>query len=86
MKDQIWNVINLLLTANVFFVLAIFGWFVVGLVGRANHLDLGFDQWRSLWDPLFLPAISVLMGGAIASGIYQKVNKWLAERQAAKES
>lgn len=81
MKDRIWHVINLFLTANVFFVLGIFGWFVVGLVGHANHWNLGLDLWRSLWDPLFLPAISVLMGGAIASGIYQKVNKVLAERR-----
>jgi hypothetical protein len=85
MKDQIWNVINLLLTANVFFVLAIFAWFVVGLVGRANQVDLGFDLWRSLWEPLFLPAISVLMGGAIFSGIYQKTKKWLTERRTSRE-
>jgi hypothetical protein len=81
MKDKIWNAINLLLTINVFFVLAVFGWFAVSLIGRANHVDLGFDLWHSLWEPLFMPAISVLMGGAIASGIYQKVNKWLAERR-----
>jgi hypothetical protein len=86
MKDRIWNVINLLLTANVFFVLAIFAWFVVGLVGRANQVDLGFDLWHSLWEPLFLPAISVLMGGAIFSGIYQKINKWLVESRGARES
>jgi TRAP-type C4-dicarboxylate transport system permease small subunit len=81
MKDKIWNIINLLLTANVFFVLAIFGWFVVGLCGKASNVNLGLDLWRSLWDPLFMPAISVLMAGAIGSGIYQKFNKWWADRQ-----
>jgi TRAP-type C4-dicarboxylate transport system permease small subunit len=81
MKDKIWNFINLLLTANVFFVLAIFGWFVVALVGQANQVNLGLDTWRSLWDPLFMPAISILMAGAIGSGIYQKFDKWRTERQ-----
>ncbi len=76
MKDQIWKLVNLLLTANVFFVLAVFGWFVVGLIGRANHINLGFDQWRSLWEPLFMPAISLLMAGAIGSGIGQWFQKW----------
>jgi hypothetical protein len=81
MKDKIWNVINLLLTANVFFVLAIFGWFVVGLCGKASNVNLGLDLWRSLWEPLFMPAISILMAGAIFSGIYQKLNKWWESRQ-----
>lgn len=81
MKDKIWNVINLLLTANVFFVLAIFGWFVVGLCGKASNVNLGLDLWRSLWEPLFMPAISILMAGAIGSGIYQKLNKWWEARQ-----
>jgi hypothetical protein len=81
MKDKIWNLINLLLTANVFFVLAIFGWFVVGLCGRASNIDLGFDLWHRLWEPVFMPAISVLMAGAIGSGIYQKLNKWWSDRQ-----
>jgi hypothetical protein len=82
MKDKIWNLINLLLTANVFFVLAIFGWFIIGLCGRASNIDLGFDLWQRLWEPVFMPAISVLMAGAIGSGIYQKLNKWWSDRQA----
>jgi hypothetical protein len=80
MKDKIWNFIDLFLTANVFFVLAVFGWFVVGLLGRANHINLGFDLWHRLWEPVFMPSISLLMAGAIGSGIWQWFNKWWLAR------
>lgn len=76
MKDKIWNLINWLLMANLFFVLAIFGWFVLGLVGRASNINLGFDIWHSLWEPVFMPSIGILMAGAIASGIWQQITKW----------
>jgi hypothetical protein len=81
MTAQIWQAINFLLTANVFFVLAIFVWFILGLVGRSSHVNLGFDLWQSLWEPLFMPAIGVLMAGAIASGIAGKVQQWLVDRR-----
>jgi hypothetical protein len=80
MKDKIWNFINLFLTANVFFVLAVFAWFVVGLIGQANHINLGLDLWRSLWETVFMPAISILMGGALLSGLGQWLNKWWLTR------
>ncbi len=80
MKDKVWNFINLFLTANVFFVLAVFGWFVVGLIGRANNINLGFDLWHSLWVPVFMPAISILMGGALFSGLGQWLSKWWLAR------
>jgi hypothetical protein len=80
MKDKIWNFINLFLTANVFFVLAVFGWFVVSLIGRANHVNLGFDLWHRLWSPVFMPAISILMAGAIGSGLWQWAHKWWLTR------
>jgi hypothetical protein len=80
MKDKIWNFINLFLTANVFFVLAVFIWFVVGLIGQANHINLGLGLWRSLWETVFMPAISILMGGALVSGLGQWLNKWWLTR------
>jgi TRAP-type C4-dicarboxylate transport system permease small subunit len=75
MLPRIINLINNLLTFNFFFVLLSFGWFLVAIVGQYSHIPLGMQLWRSLWDPLFLPAISVLMGGAILSGTVSYVFK-----------
>ena len=80
MKDRLINWLNTALTINLFFVLISFVWFFVAVVGRAAQIDLGSDLWYSLWDPLFLPAISVLMAGAIGSGIIS----WVSRRFLAK--
>ena len=69
MKDRLIHWLNTALMVNLFFVLASFGWFVVALVGRGTQINLGFDLWYSLWEPLFMPAIGILMAGAIASGV-----------------
>jgi hypothetical protein len=71
--------LNTLLTANFFFVLASFLWFVIALLGRSFQVPLGFDLWYRLWQPLFQPAIGVLMLGAIVSG----VGGWLLNKIAA---
>jgi TRAP-type C4-dicarboxylate transport system permease small subunit len=75
MITRISNLINNLLTVNVFFVLLSFGWFVIAIVGEYTHIPMGLLIWQSLWEPLFLPAISVLMGGAILSGTISYISK-----------
>jgi hypothetical protein len=75
MITKITNLINNLLTANVFFVILSFVWFVIAIVGKYTHIPLGMQVWQSLWEPLFLPAISVLMAGAIISGTISYVAK-----------
>ncbi len=69
MRDKLLSGFNLLLTADFFFVLASFFWFAIALLGRSFELSLGFDLWYSLWEPLFMPAIGLLMAGAIVSGV-----------------
>jgi hypothetical protein len=69
MKDQISRLISWVLVVDLAFVLLSFGWFLMAVLGRSMNLDLGLDLWYSLWDPLILPAISILMAGAIASGV-----------------
>jgi TRAP-type C4-dicarboxylate transport system permease small subunit len=69
------NLINNLLTFNVFFVLLSFAWFLLAIIGNYTNIPLGLQVWQSLWEPLFLPAISVLMGGAIVSGTISYVTK-----------
>ncbi|QQE66955.1 hypothetical protein GFS31_36600 [Leptolyngbya sp. BL0902] len=69
MKDMISRTISWILVVDLGLVLAAFAWFMAAVVGRSMNLNLGLDLWYSLWNPLILPAISVLMAGAIASGV-----------------
>ena len=75
MKERLIDWLNTALMINLFFVLASFVWFVAALVGRATQVNLGFDLWYSLWDPLFMPSIGILMAGAIISGIVSWVSR-----------
>lgn len=75
MKDRLLNGLNTALMFNLFFVLFCFGWFVIALIGRSTQVNLGFDLWYSLWEPLIMPAIGVLMAGAIVSGVSSWVGK-----------
>ncbi len=75
MIAKISNLINNLLTVNVFFVLLSFIWFTIAVIGKYTNIPLGLQVWQSLWEPLFLPSISVLMGGAILSGTISYISK-----------
>ncbi|MCM1985115.1 hypothetical protein [Lyngbya confervoides] len=69
MKERILNGLNTFLVWNTFFVLISFIWFVAALIGKSTHVPLGLDLWMRLWDPLFTPAIGLLMAGAMVSGL-----------------
>ena len=78
MKDRLINGLNTLLMFYLFFVLLCFAWFAIALIGRTTHVNLGFDLWYSLWEPLIMPSIGILMAGALVSGISSWVsNKFL---------
>ena len=78
MLNKVLNGLNWLLVANLFFVLASFGWFATAVVGRSMNVNLGLETWYSLWTPVFQPAIGILMAGAIALGILGWASKKLA--------
>ncbi|MBF2079424.1 MAG: hypothetical protein IGR76_13145 [Synechococcales cyanobacterium T60_A2020_003] len=67
--------LNTALMVDLFIVLFSFFWFGIALVGQALDIPLGFDLWYSLWEPVFTPAIGILMTGAILSGIAGWINK-----------
>ncbi|NET52709.1 MAG: hypothetical protein F6K09_29735 [Merismopedia sp. SIO2A8] len=75
MKEKFFNGLNTLLMANLFLVLASFFWFAIALMGRLFNISLGLDIWYLLWEPVFTPAIGLLMGGAIISGIASWISK-----------
>lgn len=77
MKDRLIDWLNLFLMADVFLVLFSFAWLAVAVAGRAANVSLGLDLWYKLWEPVFTPAIGILMAGAILSGIISWVSKRL---------
>jgi hypothetical protein len=82
MKEQINRVISWILVFDFGLVLASLGWFLVAVIGRSFQFDLGLELWYKLWNPLFLPAISVLMAGAIASGVMGWIGRQLDRSKA----
>jgi hypothetical protein len=76
MKDRLIGWLNQLLVVNVFLVLLGFVWFAIAVVGRSVGVPLGLDLWHRLWQPVFTPAIGILMAGAILSGLIS----WLSKR------
>ncbi|MEM9148960.1 MAG: hypothetical protein AAGB19_00615 [Cyanobacteria bacterium P01_F01_bin.3] len=75
MKDRLLSGLNTVLMFNLFFVLFNFVWFAIALIGRATNINLGFDLWYSLWEPVTMPAIGLLMAGALVSGLFSWVSK-----------
>ena len=75
MKERLINWLNTALSINLFFVLASFVWFATAWGGRAANINLGFDLWYRLWDPVFMPSIGILMAGAIISGSVSWVSR-----------
>ncbi|MBD2040995.1 hypothetical protein [Microcoleus sp. FACHB-672] len=77
MKDKFLDWLNLFLVADVFLVLFSFAWLAAAVIGRGAGVPLGLDLWYKLWQPVFTPAIGILMGGAILSGIISQITKRL---------
>ncbi len=77
MKDRLIGWLNQLLMLDVFLVLASFFWLAAAVIGRSLGVSLGLDLWYRLWEPVFTPAIGILMAGAIFSGLISWVSKRL---------
>lgn len=81
MKDKLLNLLNIFLVADVFLVLISFGWLVVAVIGHNAQIPLGLDLWYKLWEPVFTPAIGILMVGALLSGIISWISRKLQLRE-----
>lgn len=81
MKDKLLEWLNLALVANLFLVLFSFFWLAIAVVGRSFNLPLGLDLWYRLWEPVFTPAIGILMAGALLSGLVSWVRKRFGSEQ-----
>lgn len=76
MKDKLLRWLNWALVADFFLVLFGFFWLAIAVVGRAAGVPLGLDLWHQLWQPVFTPAIGILMTATIVSGL----GSWIVKR------
>ena len=77
MKEKLVSWLDLFLVIDVFLVIIAFVWFAIAVIGHYSGLSLGLDLWHKLWEPVFTPAIGILMGGAILSGIIKQITQRL---------
>jgi hypothetical protein len=73
--------LDLLLVADVFVVIAGAVWFAVAVIGHSRGIEQPLHLFQQLWEPLFTPAIGVLMAAALISGVMGWVLRWW-QRQA----
>lgn len=67
--QRIRDSIDRLLVADVFVVLAGALWFLVAVISSSQGLEAPLRLFQRLWQPLFTPAIGLLMGAALLSGV-----------------
>lgn len=81
MKAKLLNWLNTALVADFFLVLFGFIWLAIAVIGHSLHVPLGLDLWYKLWQPVFTPAIGLLMAGSIISGVSGWITKRFNARQ-----
>jgi hypothetical protein len=60
--------IDTLLVIDVFVVIAGALWFGVAVLCHSRSIEAPLNLFQALWEPLFTPAIGLLMGAALLSG------------------
>ena len=80
MKEKFLNLLNIFLVVDVFVVLLSFLWLAIAVIGHSAGVPLGLDLWYKLWEPVFTPAIGILMAGALLSGIISWISRKLQPR------
>lgn len=82
MKERLLQGLNVALMVDLFLVLFSFFWLAIAVAGRATNVPLGLDLWYKLWEPVFTPALGILMAGALLSGVISWVTKRWSDRSA----
>ncbi|MFN5118605.1 MAG: hypothetical protein ACK5FE_05875 [Cyanobacteriota bacterium] len=67
--QRLKGAMDVVLVMNVFLVLAGAVWFAVAVVLHSQKVEAPLDLFQKLWEPLFTPAIGLLMGAAVLSGV-----------------
>ena len=66
--QQLKGSMDTLLVVDVFVVIAVATWFAVAVTLHSQHIEAPLVLFQRLWEPLFTPAIGLLMGAALLSG------------------
>ena len=66
---QLKGTMDTLLVVDVFVVIAGAIWFAVAVTLHSQHIEAPLELFQRLWEPLFTPAIGLLMGAALLSGV-----------------
>ncbi len=66
--DRLRSAVDRLLVADVFLVLAGALWFLAAVVLHSQGVEAPLQLFQRLWEPLFTPAIGLLMAAALLSG------------------
>jgi hypothetical protein len=61
--------LDLLLVVDVFVVIAGALWFAVAVICHSQTIEAPLELFQRLWEPLFTPAIGLLMTAALISGV-----------------
>ncbi|MFN7229340.1 MAG: hypothetical protein ACK5UG_09815 [Synechococcaceae cyanobacterium] len=67
--QRLRNLVDQLLVIDVFLVIAGALWFAVAVLLHARGVEAPLTLFQRLWEPLFTPAIGLLMAAAVLSGI-----------------
>lgn len=65
---RVKNAVDTLLVVDVFVVIAGALWFGLALALHSQKIEAPLELFQRLWEPLFTPAIGLLMGAALLSG------------------
>ena len=66
--QQLKGSMDTLLVVDVFVGIAGAIWFAVAVTLHSQHIEAPLELFQRLWEPLFTPAIGLLMGAALLSG------------------
>lgn len=78
--QRLKGAIDTLLVIDVFVVIAGAVWFGVAVVCHSRSIEAPLNLFQQLWEPLFTPAIGLLMGAAILSGVLGWCLRWWQRR------
>jgi hypothetical protein len=77
---SISDIFTFILVADFFVILGFLGWFAVGAETQSVS-PIILSSFRSIFQPVVVPALTVLMVGSIASGITNKVNEMKSDQK-----
>ena len=67
--QQLKGSMDTLLVVDVFVVIAGAIWFAVAVTLHSQHIEAPLELFQRLWEPLFTPALGLLMAAALLSGV-----------------